>query len=89
MIINNGTIWVTLTNDSSNTQPDVLKSEDNGQSFVLDTAGLGIDAFGTDQFVNLTVLNGTLYGRMSSRDIYKKTLVEVQVTQQHLPLLAT
>ncbi len=72
-------ITAMLTNDASNSHPDVIKSTDGGQTFSIDTIGLQADAFGTVLPTKFLNFKGKLWMAVNYHDIYTQGASNVGV----------
>ncbi len=70
----NGKLFLSLQNDAGNTTVDILVSDDDGDTFVLDTMGLPNDQFATGTVLKFTESNGILFAVVSSQDTYQQTI---------------
>lgn len=61
-----------LVNDANNSHADVIKSEDGGQTFQVDTVGLQSNAFGTIAVRTMIFFNDELFLAPNFFDVYRK-----------------
>jgi len=70
MVSKGDNLTIMLENDANNSHPDVMKSTDGGQTFVVDTVGLQADAFSTGGVSKMIYFKGKLWMAPSYHDIY-------------------
>lgn len=84
MISDGDFIELGLVNNSGNTTPDFLVSNDAGLTFEKDTLGLPNDPWGTMVARNMVIHNNNLYAAVGP-DVYKKSLGPVGIDEVGIP----
>lgn len=78
-------VWISQHNEQSQSQIDMLVSNDRGATWQYDTIGLHVDAFGTDGVLHMMVHNNEIYALCALGKLYKKGLNNVGLPETNQP----
>lgn len=74
MVSQGNFIQLNVVNNSNGSHPDVLVSNDGGNSFTIDTAGLPANSFGTVASRKMLLYDNNVFMALNYNDIYKKSI---------------